>query len=256
MNRMNNSNQKLAKSRDSLVNKSQSSGDVRQMDSNKLIQNSKITSPIGFTPKTSYISSQRRLSADNSQLECNGRNRYGSFPRSRSQSSQLRISESNPNRISQNQFSSCKPTVNKTEKAIKSIPALIPSNSCRQVKTWAFKHRSRLPIDDDLYNKPHICQTNPINYLSDNHINSHIMPTNDLSDSQKSLDLDTSLENSSEEKLFEKMKLLVNQYDIKQKTRHNFDDLNELNHYQECPPNQSVIYPRNRPYVSKIPTLQ
>lgn len=258
-NRTNNSNLKFSKSSDNLV-VSQSNDDIRQICSNKLTQNCKSVRPMGYSPKKSHENSPRRLSADNSQSECNVR--YGSFPRSRSQSSQLQIYESNPNKTNQILLNSSKPFVNNAEKGIKSMKdnnlSKTSENPCRQVKTWTFKQRSRLPLNSDLY-KSNI-NSNP--KVTD--INSQMKPINRSSSSSqikapnKSLELSPKTDNHNEndDKLLEKMKHLVQKYDIKLKNRQNFHDLDALRQYPECPSNKTVISTGNKTYISKIPTLQ
>jgi hypothetical protein len=255
-NRTNNSNLKFSKSSDNLLksNKSQSNDDIRQICSNKLTQNCKSIRPIGYSPKTSHQNSPRRLSADNSQLECNGR--YGSFPRSRSQSSQLQIYESNPNKTNQMLLNSSKTFINNAEKGTKSMKdnnlSKTSENPCRQVKTWTFKQRSRLPLNSDLY-KSNI-NSNP--KVTD--INSQIKPINrSLSNSQiKAPNKSLEYQYQNDDKLLEKMKHLVEKYGIEQKTRQNYDDLDGLRQYPECPSNKTVISTGNKTYISKIPTLQ
>lgn len=256
INRTNGLNHGFTKSRDILLksNKSQSSDDVRQIDSNKVNENSKSSYTTGCIPKMSYINSQRRSSADSSQLQCNGRYRYGSFPRSRSQSSQLRINDSIPNKT--NQFSYSKQSINNSDKKSKSFEvnnsSPITSNSCREVKTWTFKQRSRLPLNDDLYD-PNISHKNPINRFSDTENISHKTKNNISLGSQKSLNTSLSTDNgNNRHKLSEKLK--QNQNEIKQKTRYNYDVSNEMESYRESNPNKTVIS-NGKPYVSKIPTL-
>jgi hypothetical protein len=261
-NRTNNSNLKFSKSSDNLLksNKSQSNDDIRQICSNKLTQNCKSIRPIGYSPKTSHQNSPRRLSADNSQLECSAR--YGSFPRSRSQSSQLQIYESNPNKTNQMLLNSSKPFINNVEKGTKSMKdnnlSKTSENPCRQVKTWTFKQRSRLPLNNDLYKSNILQSSNNDSNPKVTDINSQIKPINrSLSNSQiKAPNKSLEYQYQNDDKLLEKMKHLVEKYGIEQKTRQNYDDLDGLRQYPECPSNKTVISTGNKTYISKIPTLQ
>jgi hypothetical protein len=74
----------------------------------------------------------------------------------------------------------------------------------------------------------------------------------------KSLELSpkTEYQYQNDDKLLEKMKQLVQKYDIKQKNHKNYDDLDGLRQYPECPSNKTVISTGNKTYISKIPTLQ